>query len=192
MATRGSARTAGAAMRHAGISSDAVAKRTGRGWDEWFELLDRSGAESMEHAAIARRLHSRHGVPGWWAQMITVAFEHARGRRVKHQRPDGFEVTASKTIAASRAQAWQALTDPKRRAKWVAAAKWEVRTEKPPARQRVTWKDGTIVEFHLLAKGPAKCQFVVQHMKLPDAKTAAWTKQCWVRAVGRLQEQLEA
>ena len=36
--------------------SDArIRERTGRGWEEWFDLLDSWGAEELGHTEIARR-----------------------------------------------------------------------------------------------------------------------------------------
>src|SRR3712207_3275274 len=63
------------------MSDDAVRRATGRGWDEWFAVLDAWDAAEHEHKAIATWLGSEHGVPGWWAQGITVEYEKARGLR---------------------------------------------------------------------------------------------------------------
>lgn len=36
------------------ISSQALKKATGKGWDEWIRLLDKEGAAKMTHKEIAR------------------------------------------------------------------------------------------------------------------------------------------
>jgi Domain of unknown function (DUF4287) len=60
--------------------SDAVIQaNTGKRWDEWFAVLDRWGAAQRPHAEIARWVGEEHGVGGWWAQGVTVAYEQARG-----------------------------------------------------------------------------------------------------------------
>ena len=51
------------------------------------------------HRDIARWLNREQGVDGWWAQEITVAYERAIGRRQTGQRPDGYAISASKTVA---------------------------------------------------------------------------------------------
>ncbi|HET9545067.1 MAG TPA: DUF4287 domain-containing protein, partial [Gaiellaceae bacterium] len=81
-------------------SEDALVAATGRRWKEWFAVLDAWGANERKHGEIARRLRSEHGVPGWWSQTVTVGYERARGLRVKHERPDGFSVSVSRTVAA--------------------------------------------------------------------------------------------
>ena len=43
------------------IGDEAVAKRTGKTWPEWFKALDKAGAKKLDHPAIARMLHDRFG-----------------------------------------------------------------------------------------------------------------------------------
>src|SRR5690625_2897788 len=73
------------------VSDDAVREATGKGWNEWFALLDESGAESMSHKAIAAMLATPDylGPDGrWWAQnhhrCLRTRPRKARGR------PDGW------------------------------------------------------------------------------------------------------
>ena len=44
------------------MSDDAMRERTGRGWDEWFALLDAWEAASRPHPDVARWLRDEHGV----------------------------------------------------------------------------------------------------------------------------------
>jgi len=81
-------------------SDEVVRANTGRTWDDWFALLDAWGAAERPHPEIARWVAGEHGVGGWWAQGVTVAYEQARGLRAPGQRRGGlFEVNASKTVA---------------------------------------------------------------------------------------------
>jgi len=175
--------------RHAGVSTTAVERRTGKGWDAWFALLDRAGAARLDHSQIASLLHEKHGVAGWWSQMITVAYEQARGRRVKHETSKGFEVSASRTIPASQAKAWKLLADAKLRRRWLNAntSAWPIRTQKAPDRMRIDWGKSEVVEFRITPKAADKCLVVAQHMKLKDAKSAAAAKACWGRALEKMQ-----
>src|ERR671922_201454 len=60
---------------------EAVRQNTGKGWREWVSILDDWGARERTHRDIARHLQEEHGVPGWWAQTVTVGYERARGMR---------------------------------------------------------------------------------------------------------------
>ena len=93
-----------------GMSDAALAKGTGRTWKGWVAVLDRAGAAAQQHREVAALLHAEHGLPSWWAQMVTVGFERIRGLREKGQRRDGgFDVSKSKTYPVSLATLWAAF-----------------------------------------------------------------------------------
>ena len=86
-----------------GQSDETIRRATGKGWKQWIRLLDDWGARERTHTEIARHVNQVFGVSGWWAQTVTVGYERARGMRAKHQRPDGFSVSVSKTVAVDAA-----------------------------------------------------------------------------------------
>ena len=174
------------------MSDDAIRERTGRGWDEWFALLDAWEAASRPHPDIARWLRDEHGVDGWSAQSVTVGYERARGLRAPGQRPDGWSVTASKTVAVPVERLYAAFGDDGLRERWLPGAELHVRTASPPKSARYDWEDGStrvIVGFY--AKGDGKSQVALEHARLPDADTAEEMKSWWRERVGALKEMLE-
>lgn len=178
--------------RYAGVGNQAVREATGRGWDEWFTRLDRAGAREMEHAAIARHLSEKEKVPDWWCQMVTVGYEQARGLRRKHQRADGFSVSASRTLAVPVASVFDAFADEGGRARWLRDPGFTVRRATRPRSIRITWVDGkTHVEANFYAKGEARSLVSVQHSKLPDAEAAEGMKAYWGEALDRLRRVME-
>jgi len=169
-----------------GMSDEAVKAKTGKVWREWFSLLDRAGAKKMTHRDIARLLHTKHKVPGWWAQMVTVGYERARGLRQVHERPGGFSVSRSKTIAAPVGKLFRAWQDPKLRGRWLKE-KITVRKATRNKTLRITWADGkTSVEVYFYPRGAGKCSVNVQHNKLPSAREAAAKKTYWAQKLDRL------
>ncbi len=178
--------------RLAGVGCDAVRRATGKGWTEWLALLDAAGAADLPHSEIATLLHERHGVPGWWAQMVTVGYEQARGRREKHQKPDGYEISGSKTLGVPLARAFAAWRDEDIRGAWLPNAALTIRKATPDKSLRITWADGrTSVEVLFYPKGDGRSQVSVQHRKLPDADAAARMKAYWAEALNRLKQYLE-
>jgi uncharacterized protein YndB with AHSA1/START domain len=178
--------------RIAGIGSDAVRNATGKGWSEWLAILDREEAGAMTHQEIARLLYQKHGVPGWWAQMITVGYEQARGLRAKHQKPGGFEIGRSKTIAAPVDAVFAAWNDARQRARWLADPKITIRTATPGRSLRVTWVDGTTnLVVDLSPRSETKTVVSVQHGKLRDARAAKRMKTYWAAQLERLKTFLE-
>jgi hypothetical protein len=188
MATGTKAKTSGPRM-----SDEAVKTKTGKVWKEWFAILDHAGAAKMTHQEIANHLHTKHDVPPWWTQMVTVTYEQERGRRNKHQRPDGYQISVSRTINTPLGKLFKFVADEKNRSEWLDQKGLVVRKTTANKTMRVTWSDGKQnLEFYFVPKGDKKSQLVVQHGKIPDAITAARMKTYWSKALNRLRQSLEA
>jgi uncharacterized protein YndB with AHSA1/START domain len=192
-AKRGAAATRVNARSAAPVSDEAVRGRTGRSWAEWMRVLDRARAREWSHAEIARHLASAHRVSSWWSQMITVGYERMLGRRVQNQRTDGWSISVSRTLEAPAAAVFRAFHDARRRARWLGATKFTIRTARAPRTLRVTWEDG---RSHLLVtctpKGAARCVVEVEHTRLASASAAARMKTRWAGLLGRLRESIAA
>lgn len=175
------------------ISDEAVARRTDRAWDEWFELLDAWDATERTHAEIARWLSEEHEVEAWWAQSITVGYEQARGMRAPGERPDGkFSASASKTVNVSAETAFEAIADETIRARWLPDVGLTERTSTPPKSYRADWQDdGSMIAVWITEKGDAKCQIGVQHEKIGDADRAGELKAYWRTRLSELKAILE-
>ena len=175
-------------------SDEVVRANTGRTWDDWFALLDAWGAAERPHPEIARWVAGEHGVGGWWAQGVTVAYEQARGLRAPGQRRGGlFEVNASKTVAAPVDRLYQAFADPALRERWLPGATVEVRTAQAARSIRANWDDGStrlVVAF--TARGESRSQVALAHQRVPDATTADQLKRFWRERMAALRQVLEA
>ena len=176
------------------IGDDAVKAKTGKVWPEWFSLLDKAGAKKMTHKEIVVHLSKRHRkLGGWWTQMVTVAYEQARGLRDKHEKPGGYEISSSKTVAAPIDRLFAAWNDKRRRGSWLPGEEIVIRKATPQKSMRITWSDGkTHVDAYFCAKGDAKSQIAVQHKKLSSSKEAAGKKAYWSERLGALKDYLEA
>ena len=175
-------------------SDEVVRGNTGRTWDEWFALLDQWGAVERPHPEIARWLNEEHGVPGWWAQGVTVAYEQARGLRAPRQRRGGlFEVNATRTVNVPVERLYEAFADPALRERWLPGAAVEVRTAQPARSIRASWDDGsTRLVIAFSARGEAKSQVALVHERVPDAATADTLKAFWRGRLAALKQVLEA
>ncbi len=161
-------------------SDDAVRRSTGRPYEEWFELLDRWGAGERSHKEIAAWLDAEHGTGGWWAQSVTVAYEQARGRRAPGQRSDGFEISASATVAMPVDDLYAAFADETLRRRWLPDAPLTIRTTQPGRSMRANWGDGSSrVNVYFAAKGDTKSHVAVVHERLADAAAAEEQKTYW-------------
>ena len=102
-----------------GLRDVSVQAKTGKMWSEWFAILDAAGAKGMSHTEIAKYLNKELGVSGWWSQMIANTYEQVIGVREKHQRPEGYAISVSKTIAVSNTVVYAAWQDERIRRLWL-------------------------------------------------------------------------
>jgi pimeloyl-ACP methyl ester carboxylesterase len=174
------------------MSDEAIRRRSGRGWEEWFDLLDEWGAAERPHREIARWLREEQGVDGWGAQSVTVSYERARGLRAVGERPEGFSVTAQKTVAVPVGRLYEAFVDPSLRKRWLSDGELRERTATKPKSARFDWGDGetrVIVDF--TAKGEAKSTVALEHERLADAEEAKRMKAFWRERMTALASQLD-
>lgn len=178
--------------RPAGVGDAAVQKATGKTWAEWFNILDAAGGEKMTHQEIVAFLAKMHKVGPWWQQMVTVGYEQGSGRRAKHEKADGFQISRSKTLAVPVGRAYRAWIDDKIRGRWLGEEALVIRKATQNKSIRITWSDGkTTVETMFYPKGADKVQVTVQHNKLPTAAAGERLKKYWGDALGRLEELLD-
>ena len=174
------------------MSDEAVKAKTGKTWKEWFASLDKAGAWKMSHREIVSCLSTKQDVGPWWQQMVTVAYEQARGLRDKHERPEGYQISVSRTVNTGVAKLFKSFANEKARNEWLGEDGLMVRTATTNKSMHVTWEDGkTSLEINFYPKGDDKSQVVVQHSKLPDAKSSAKMKAHWTKALDRLRTSCE-
>ncbi|RKN39661.1 hypothetical protein [Micromonospora endolithica] len=216
--TAGPDPTAAVAGQRERIPDALLRERTGRGWDEWFALLDdentagrsgedtagrsgddtagRSGAgtaDARTHGEIAAWLVTTHRVPGWWAQTVTVGYEQARGLRAPGQgRDGGYSTGGSRTVAVPVERLFDAFADEALRARWLPEVEVRVRTATAPRTFRADWAGGpTRIVVGFVAVGPTKSKVTVQHEKVTDPRRAADLKAYWRDRLAALKQLLE-
>jgi hypothetical protein len=189
------------------VSEAAVLKKTGYGLEHWFAILDSFGAGAKGHTDAAGHLYEAHGVAGWHAQGITVAYERARGLRAANQTCTGrYQVSASKVVAAPVGEVAAAVNDPRRRRHWLAAAdpglaraldaafsgtkpRSVVVKTAEYARMRYPW-DGSTVEIRITGKPKGGASIVADNKDLPRAELVEVRRAQWRAALASLQAYL--
>jgi Domain of unknown function (DUF4287) len=176
------------------IADEKVEAATGHVWRDWFDLLDDWGAVDREHKEIAAWLMAEHGVPGWWAQGVTVEYEKARGLRpIGGDRDGTYNVSASKTIGVPVERLFEAWSDPSQRERWLGEFDLYERTSTPPRGARYDWEGGSSRVIVLCeSKGETKSTVSISHERLPDADEAARLKEFWRGRMSVLKAQLES
>lgn len=179
----------------AGISDEAVRARTGCDWKSWLRYLDRRGAKKLDHRGIVKLVGeapTKAPVSGWWQQMVTVAYEQARGLRRKHQRPNGYQVSASRTFAVPAGRAFAAFTNIRLRRRWLRGTLLLSRATRNRS-VRGAWPGGAgggRIDVNFYPRGSGKTQVALQHSRLPSAGAAARQKIYWKQQFDRLERLL--
>jgi hypothetical protein len=171
----------------------AVRKNTGKGYRDWFRLLDAWGARQGTHKDIARYLNKDLGVPGWWAQTITVGYERTRGMRAKYERlSGGFSVSVSKTMPIGVGRLFKAFTEAPQRNKWLEKGTLRVRTSQKNKTARFDYEGGpSRVVAYFESKGRAKTTVTVEHQQLPEAAWVEKMRSTWKERLNDLATILQ-
>jgi hypothetical protein len=173
------------------LSNAVVKARTGRDWAGWFRMLDRAGAGRLGHRQIAEILSSRHRVPGWWCQMVTVEYERSRGLRARHQTANGYSVSVSKTLAARLGNVYSATARPGQRRKWFPRGAFEASSQTRDKYFRGRWQQNARLEIGFYTRGAGKSQIAVQVSRLPHKGDVEPVRHAWKSALGKLKALLE-
>jgi hypothetical protein len=174
-----------------GVSDETIRRGTGKGWAQWLRILDGWGATSRTHREIAGYLQEEQGVPGWWAQSVTVGYERARGMRRMHEGPGGFRVGVTRTFPIGVVELCMAFEDAQRRRRWLEAGTLKLRTSQPGKSARYDFRDGASrVHAYFTSKGRSKSSVHIQHERLRDANAVDEMRAFWKERLGRLAEVL--
>ena len=171
------------------ISEAKVKEATGRGWMGWFVILNLMDAVSKPHKAVAKELKEKYGAPSWWAQMITVEYERARGGRKKNERAGGtYAVNVTKVMPVSLSKLFAAATS--KRKDWFPPGAFEETSKTKDKYWRGKWKSGRKLEFGFYAKGDGKAQIALEIGKLPSPVEVEQERAAWKKAMEKLGKTL--
>jgi uncharacterized protein YndB with AHSA1/START domain len=175
-------------------SEENIRRRTGRGWEEWFDLLDDWGAAQRPHREVARWVAEQLGIGPlvWEAQAVTYSYERSRGLREVGEHADGFSVTAQKTVAAPVEAVFDAFVDGARRVAWLPDAVLVDRTATRPKVAHFDWAgDGSRLHVTFLDKGDGRSTVAVAHARLADSAHADRMRSYWRAALSTLKTRFE-
>src|SRR5678815_4848612 len=120
------------------MSDEAVLAKTGKNWKQWFAIIDKAGGKKMTHQEIVKLLTSKHNVGPWWCQMVTATYEQQTGLRAHHQKPNGFEISISRTINKPLSALYSSFDNNDSRSNWLGADGLVVRKKTKNKSIRVT------------------------------------------------------
>lgn len=171
-----------------GHTADAIREATGRGWDEWADLLDAWPGHDDGHTAIATYVRDELGVDGWWAQTVTVGYERISGRRLPHQRADGtFSVSTSRTITVDHEALRDLLLDADGRATLFPTLETTLRS-RPTTRDVRLGVGGGVALIHADARDDGRTAITVAHEQLTAPEDVPLWRGFWADWLEALDE----
>ena len=142
----------------------------------------------MNHKEIVAYITKTFPINAWWCQMVAVGYEKHKGLRLENERTDGFQISASKTIAKSVSQIFPLFHQPAKRKKWLnypVTLKSAIENKKI----RMIWEDNqSTVEITFAPRGEEKCTVIIQQSKLKNKTTADKMKKFWKEKLEEISE----
>lgn len=156
-----------------------IRENTGRGWDEWCDVIDAWPGHTEGHTAVATWLQDEHEVDGWWAQAVTVGWERITGRRLPGQMADGtFTANRSATITTDHEALREMLLDDNGRADLLPGMDAELRS-RPTSMNVRLGLGGGVVEIAIAPKDDGRVTVTVAHAKLDSRQDLERWRSFW-------------
>ncbi|MCB1028758.1 MAG: hypothetical protein KDB24_13465 [Microthrixaceae bacterium] len=160
-------------------TDEVIRTNTGRGWNEWCDLIDAWPGHVDGHPAVAAWLLSDTDLNGWWSHAVTVGWERITGRRVANQRADGtFEGSKSKTVTVDVVMLRNALFDDEDRADLFPGLATEMRSKPSTKVPRVAFPEGSVL-FDLVQLDDGRARITISHGKLDSPEAVDEWKDYW-------------
>lgn len=160
-------------------SDTLVKENTGRGWEEWCDLIDAWPGHAAGHTAVASWLQDEHGIDGWWAQAVTVGWERISGHRLPGQMADGtFTGSASATITVDPEALRDLLLDDSARMDLFPGMTSTLRSRPTSKNVRLGLPEG-VAMIWTDAKTDGRVTVGVQHAKLASPEAVQHWKDFW-------------
>lgn len=195
-------------------TTQSVEKHTGKDWDYWIGVLEKSRAENLNHKEIVSLLKTKFKLKPWWQQIVATGFEVHTGKKKEGQNAKGeYSVTVTKTINVSHKKLWKFLFSPIGLQCWLKPMSdfyaqkgetfevnggvfGEVRTIKPLNNIRLRWEDGdwpkkTVLQVHLVPRPKDKSILVFTHEQLANPRIREKQRAYWKQAADEIVSVLK-
>jgi len=160
-------------------SDEKVREATGRGWDEWCDIIDAWPGHTQGHQAIATFLNEQQAIPGWWSQTVTLGYERITGIRLPNQSTDGtFSANKSKTVTVDTLLLRDMLLDEGDRADLFPGLETELRSRPGSKAIRIAVGPGLAL-FDLAPVEDGRVRVTVAHDRLPTAEDVEEWRDYW-------------
>jgi len=194
------------------ISSEAVAKATGKTWSEWIIALDLAGAVQWDHKALVEYLAGTYQISPWWCQTIAMHYERMHRQRIVGQTASaGFEIGVQRTIMLAQSQLWDFIISERGIVLWLGDCAAFTRTVgsaytttggttgvfrvvNPPHHLRLTWQPAgsaraSTLQIRLVPVKSEKTSLRFHQEQLADDATRTQMRRHWQEVLDSLSAE---
>ncbi len=169
------------------VSDATLHESTGRGWNEWCDLIDDLDGHDGDHTKVAGMLCTDHGLDNWWSQTVTVGWERITGRRAKYQALDGtFATSKTRTMTIDPDELRSMLLDADDRLDLFPGLVTVLRSRPTAKVPRLAIEGAGEIQITAVPKANAKTVVTVTHSKLGSASELQPWKQYWTEWLAAL------
>jgi hypothetical protein len=171
-------------VSHPEASDATILANTGKLWDDWVDAIDAGPGRGAGHTAIATFVREEHGIPGWWAQSVSVGYERIVGLRLPGQMPDGtFSVSRSRIVDLPVDEFRALLLDESSRADLLPGFELTLRSKSASKSLRFEFgRDDQALGVVMFSADPApggRLRLTVTHEKLDSLEAGEHWKAFW-------------
>lgn len=170
------------------MSDEAIRSGTGRGWDEWCDLIDQYSGRTNGHTAIVKHVRSEYNVGNWWSQAVTVGYERITGLRLPYQMADGtFTASKSRTVTIDATHLRRLLLDDHERARLFPGVLTKLSSKVTAKAIRIAIGQG-IATISLYEVDGVRTKIAVEHAQLPVFDNVEEWKSYWADWLGTIDD----
>lgn len=192
------------------LTSESLLKHTGKGWDEWIEILDAHGARYWSFKEITSFVKKKK-VNSYWQMLLAYGYEVHTGKRIDGQNQKGlYSVTTTKTMPKDQKTLWKIMSSNKGLNIWLKPMSeitfapknsfeieggifGEIRTMKSPERVRFSWKDedwekSTFVQMMVHPRPKGKSMLMFMHDSIKTERIREEMRERWKQATLKILE----
>lgn len=151
-------------------------------------MLNAAGAEREKRKKV---IAANTDANFWWRNVVLIAYELDSGMREQYLKPEGYEVSTSRTVKVPVSGLFAFWLEPDLRRRWLGDKDVIIRKATTNKSILIAWEDDTTalsVEFYSRDAGTTRV--VVHHGKLPQ-KRVPEMKVFWNKALRELKAAAE-
>lgn len=170
-------------------SDEAIREATGRGWNEWCDILDAWPGDPSDHPAMVAFVQEEYDVSGWWSQSVAVGYERITGLRLPYQQPDGtFSAGKSRTVDIDPGLLRAMLLDDRDREDLFGGQTTHLRS-KPTAKVLRVGIGSGVAQIAIDPQPNGRVKVTIAHERLPHSEDVEVWKAYWDEWLADLEEE---